>query len=127
MDATRGGLRDWPATELTMLAGGLLACGAAVAALAAGLPAARALNVGPAGAATALLAWRIHRLDARSRLVALYAGATLLFGLTTAGDGYLRLAIGGSTQPGAAWAWTAVAAGVVTLGGAGGRLLVGRR
>jgi hypothetical protein len=124
MEGHRGGLRDWPAAELITLAGGLLACAVALAALVAGLPVDRALNVGPAGAATALLAWRIHRLDPRSRLVVLYAGAILVFGLTTAGDGYLRLVMDG--PGGAVWAWSAVAAGIVTLGGAGGRLVVGR-
>jgi hypothetical protein len=123
----RRGLRGWPAAELIMLGGGLMACAAALAALAAGLPAHRALDIGPAGATTALLAWRIRRLDPRSRLVVLYAAAIVVFGATTAGDGYLRLAIDGAAGMTTGWAWAAIAAGLVTLTGAGGRLLVGFR
>ena len=110
----------WQAPELLMLAGGLLACPAALAGGQAG--AVRAIV--PAGLAIALLAWRMERLSAgRVLLRSFYACAAAVLGATIAGQGYLRLSMDGGGWNGHAWAWLAVAAGLAAVLGGVGRLM----
>jgi hypothetical protein len=110
----------WQAPELLMLAGGLLACPAALAGGQAG--AVRAIV--PAGLAIAVLAWRMQRLAAgRVALRSFYASAAAVLGATIAGQGYLRLAMDGGGWDGHAWAWLAVAAGLAAVLGGIARLM----
>jgi hypothetical protein len=112
--------RRWETAELLMLAGGSLACAASMASRSP----ATAVAVAPAGLTAALVAWRMRHLGGRRRLRAFYACVVGVLGITTAGQGYLRLAIGTAGWRATDGAWLIVAAGIVTLVGAGGRLLL---
>lgn len=113
-------LRGWQPPELLVLAGGLLAVGVSLGTRTADL----ALGTGVPGLACALLGWRMRHLDGRGRLRGFYACSVAVLGFTTAGQAYLRMAIGSSGVGSSAWLWPLAAAGCLTLAGAGGRLFV---
>jgi hypothetical protein len=110
----------WQVPELLMLAGGLLACPAALA----GGQASAVRAIVPAGLAIALLGWRMQRLAAgRVLLRSFYASAAAVLGATIAGQAYLRLTMDGGGWDGHAWAWLAVASGLAAVLGGVGRLV----
>lgn len=106
-----------------MIAGGALAtAGAALAGidhLGHGDEAAVALS----GITAALVAVRMRGVAAATRLAWFYALSVLVLGLTTAGQGYLRIGTGGLDTHGTAVAWLVVAAGLTMVAGAGGTLI----
>jgi hypothetical protein len=106
-----------------MIAGGALAIASAVLAGLDHLGDGRSAAIALSGLTAAAIAVRVQRLSGAARLVWFYAAAALVLGLTTAGQGYLRIGIGGLDTHGTAVAWLVVAAGLTMVAGAGATLV----
>jgi hypothetical protein len=106
-----------------MVAGGALAIAGALLAGVDHLGDGRSAAIALSGLTATAIAVRVQRLSDAARLAWFYGAAALVLGLTTAGQGYLRIGIGGLDAHGTAVAWLVVAAGLTMIAGAAATLV----